>query len=387
MNNPFDIKTADGFDLSHGFLPNEDPTQQLPKSLDDWELAAAQLPKWLMSSDFRTLILDLSAFDIKALNTAADYERAMLILSYIGHAYVWCHGTPVDRLPAKIAQPWCAVADRIKRPPILSYASYALYNWRRIDKNEPIAIDNIVLSQNFLGGADEEWFILIHIDIEAKAIPALQAILPAIATAKKNDLRALTEQLEITAQSLTAMCNTLDRMPEYCDPYIYFNRVRPYIHGWKANPALPNGLVYEGVGNEQPTFLKGETGAQSTIVPSLDALLGIVHPDNPLKQHLEEMDQYMPPTHRDFLNHVRAHSVVRNVVLANKSNSTLKETYNQCVELIGRFRKTHIGYAAQYIQKQHQQTSSNPNAVGTGGTPFMKYLQSHLLETSEHLIL
>ena len=33
-------------------------------------------------------------------------------------------------------------------------------------------------------------------------------------------------------------------MPERCDPYIYFHRVRPYIHGWKDNPALGAGLIY-----------------------------------------------------------------------------------------------------------------------------------------------
>jgi indoleamine 2,3-dioxygenase len=41
---------------------------------------------------------------------------------------------------------------------------------------------------------------------------------------------------------------TLGRMPERCDPYIYYRRVRPYIHGWKGNPALPEGLIYEGKG-------------------------------------------------------------------------------------------------------------------------------------------
>lgn len=386
MKNPFDIKKLDGFDLSHGFLPNQDPTQQLPHSLHDFESTAAQLPKLLMSSDFRKLILELPNFDLNALTTGADYERAMLILSYIGHAYVWCHAAPVDRLPAKIAQPWCAVAKHIGRPPILSYASYALYNWKRLDPKKPIAIDNIVLSQNFLGGADEEWFILIHIDIEAKAIPAIQAILPAIESAKTNQIDVLISQLQTIADSLTKMCDTLDRMPEYCDPYIYFNRVRPYIHGWKANPALPNGLVYEGVGNEKPLFLKGETGAQSTIIPALDALFGIQHPDNPLKQHLDEMDEYMPPMHRGFLNHVRGNSTVRNTVLTHNTNNALKEIYNYCIELMGRFRQTHVRYAAQYIQKQHQQSTSNPNAVGTGGTPFMKYLQSHLQETADHLI-
>ncbi len=44
------------------------------------------------------------------------------------------------------------------------------------------------------------------------------------------------------------MLETLRRMPEFCDPYVYFHRVRPYIHGWKDNPAVPDGVVHEGVG-------------------------------------------------------------------------------------------------------------------------------------------
>lgn len=51
------------------------------------------------------------------------------------------------------------------RPPVLSYASYALDNWVRIRENLPVEIGNIIISQNFLGGLDEDWFILIHIDI------------------------------------------------------------------------------------------------------------------------------------------------------------------------------------------------------------------------------
>jgi len=38
------------------------------------------------------------------------------------------------------------------------------------------------------------------------------------------------------------MYATLKRMPERCDPYIYFHRVRPYIHGWKNHPDLPAGV-------------------------------------------------------------------------------------------------------------------------------------------------
>lgn len=47
--------------------------------------------------------------------------------------------------------------------------------------------------------------------------------------------------------------------------------------GWRNNPALPEGLVYQGLWGNEPQQLYGETGAQSTIVPAFDAVLGIKH--------------------------------------------------------------------------------------------------------------
>ncbi len=132
--------------------------------------------------------------------------------------------------------------------------------------------------------------------------------------------------------TLRAMQATLSRMGEKCDPYIYYHRqankqvlqwllavvrcnelirllpvppfrVRLPMSGWRSNPALPKviksshssllsssyplrsiflrtqGLIYEGVSDE-PVQLYGETGAQSSIVPSLDAALGIRHEEN-----------------------------------------------------------------------------------------------------------
>jgi len=55
--------------------------------------------------------------------------------------------------------------------------------------------------------------------------------------------------------------------------------------------------------------------------------------------------------------------------------------YCACVELLAQFREIHIGYADSYIHRQPQAHASNPTAVGTGGTPFMAYLQKHLDET------
>jgi len=133
----------------------------------------------------------------------------------------------------------------------------------------PIECGNIALLQCFLGGQDEEWFILIHIDIEKKAGKALKAIEDAQAATANRDADALESALENLRSSLSAMYQVLCRMPEKCDPYIYFHRVRPYIFGWRNNPSLPDGVVYEGVDEYKGVGQKfrGETGAQSAYNP------------------------------------------------------------------------------------------------------------------------
>ena len=352
----------------NGFLPTPDPLQQLPAGFEPWGEVARDLPKLLVSDKLRPTLERLPHREITGLNEA-ELNRAMLLLSYFGHAYVWGNPPPPKSLPASVAVPWYEVAKRLGRPPVLSYASYALYNWRRIDSTGPIALGNIALLQNFLGGVDEEWFILVHVDIEAKAAPAIAALntnnpLPSIAVA------------------LQQMNATMLRMPEHCDPYIYYNRVRPYIHGWKNQPALPDGLIYEGVAAYagQPQQFRGETGAQSSIVPALDAALGIQHKPDVLSEYLQEMRDYMPPAHRAFIAGIKP---IRDHVLAHPE---LRDAYNTCVSELERFRAKHFEYAARYIHQQAQHDAANPTEVGTGGTPFMPYLGKHLSETGEHLI-
>ena len=247
-----------------------------------------------------------------ALDGDRERRRAMVLLSYLGHAYVWGESEPVAALPRQLAVPWAAVADALGRPPVLSYASYALDNWRRLDREGAIALGNIALLQNFLGGIDEEWFMLVHVEIETAAAPGLQALLGAAAAAAAGDLDALEAQLAMLAASLGRMHATLSRMPERCDPYIYFHRVRPYIHGWRDHPALPDGVVYGGVDafGGEPQRFRGETGAQSSIVPAIDATLGVAHGENILAAYLREMRDYMPPAHRRFVAHLEEASRV-----------------------------------------------------------------------------
>ena len=384
-----------------GFLPEPDPECALPGPLALWQELASELPKRLAAQRVRAALRTLPRFDLAALRSPADERAAMRALSFLGHAFVWEGGVPDPVLPPLLAAPWCAIARRLGRPPVLSYASYALDNWRRFDPQGPLRVENLAILQNFLGGQDEDWFILIHVEIEALAARALRAAPAAREASDHHDAAALSARLEEVASALEAMLATLRRMPERCDPYVYFTRVRPFIHGWKNHPALPRGVSYEGVAeHEGPQRLRGETGAQSTIVPVLDALLGVAHAPDPLREYLDEMRGYMPPRHRAFLERVErgsklraashgraeASSGVRGAVRElGASRPELAEAYDACLHWLEAFRTLHLDYAARYIHAQAG-GGANPSDVGTGGTPFMKYLAKHRDETAAHRV-
>lgn len=370
-------------DPARGFLPPIDPLRQLPLSFAPWEEAAADLPKLLATEQVQPVLDRLPILDPSPLR-GSGLERAMMLLSFLGHGYVWGRWremTPA-RIPSSIAIPWYQIAQKLGRPPILSYASYALHNWRRIDPTRPIELGNVALLQNFLGGIDEEWFVAIHIAIEAVAPPALVAIGRAQEAVASDDPTVLETSLQTIRGSLDAMYQILLRMPENCDPYIYYNRVRPYIHGFSEHPVVYDGAdAYRG----EPQRFFGETGAQSTIIPAFDAALGIVHSPDELRVYLAKMRDYMPVGHRAFLEAVENGPSIRAYVQGGSgSTAPLRDAYDACVELIHRFRAKHLEYAAFYIQKQSQHGPYNSTAYGTGGTPFMKYLKKHRDETGQH---
>jgi len=376
-------KIADfGITEEFGYLPAHAPALALSAGNEEWDQFGRDIPKLLMGTNFRSRVKALPEFNINKLNGEAEIQRAMLVLSYIGQSYQWSENSPATVMPANLAIPWHQVGKLVGRPPILSYQSYASDNWRRFDTAGPIACGNIGLLQCFLGGQDEEWFILIHIEIEKKAGKALKAIEDAQSAVSKDDADLLEVALDNLRSALAAMYEVLGRMPERCDPYIYFHRVRPYIFGWRNNPSLPDGVIYEGVDEYQGVGQKfrGETGAQSAIIPAMDAVLGIDHERDELREYLMEMRMYMPPRHVAFIEAVEAGPSVRNFVTRAK-RATLTTVFNDCVELVANFRAMHLEYAGTYIHAQAQATPGNPSAVGTGGTPFMTYLRKHRDET------
>ena len=361
--------------LESGFLPNKISTL-LSNEFDDVEHIAKNLPKILANNQIESEVLNLETEKNISNLSIDELERAMLLYSYIGHGYIW-GGTSIEKvIPKNISKTWYKISQKLDRPPILSYASYALNNWKLQDVNKPFDLENIRILQNFLGGMDEDWFIMIHIAIEHEA----KEILNNLKTyyLDKNEDQSYLENALVSIKKINQIMN---RMPEKCDPFIYYNRVRPYIFGWKNNPATPNGVIYEGVEEYggTPQLFRGETGAQSSIVPALDALLGVTHSNDPLKEYLDEMRLYMPKEHRNLLNDLDQWSENNRSKSIREDSSVVLS--DEIIKEVHAFRNKHLEYARIYIHEQSLSNQNNSNVVGTGGTPFMKYLDKHLQET------
>ncbi|MCK9896352.1 indoleamine 2,3-dioxygenase [Frankia sp. AgB32] len=371
-----------------GFLPSADPLERLPAGFECWEELAADLPKVVCAGRIHSAIAALPELSPTDLADGPELDRAMLLLSYFGHTYVFGDDEPRSTIPANLARPWYQVAARLGRPPVLSYASHSLVNWRRFDRGLPIELGNIARLENIVGGMDDDWFVLVHVAIESAAGAGVAAAVQAQDAAEHDDLEGLAKHLDALGDVMERMLGTLRRMPEHCDPYIYYNRVRRYIFGWLDNPALPNGVLYEGVKEyaDRPQKFRGETGAQSSVIPAFDAVLGLDYSGDVLGKHMVELRAYMPPRHRVFVEALEERFSVRDYVARNADHKILVAAYNRDVQLTGDFRRQHLEYAGTYIRGQVQTSGANPVQVGTGGTPFMKYLSQHVLDTDRYLI-
>ena len=379
----------------HGFISSEQPLRCLNDKNQDEQILedlACSIPKLLLTNKIRKQIDELpDSFFSHDLSKYSEEELRLLNVqfSFLAHAYVWGDLVPSKILCKAIAKPWSNISKMLGRPPILSYASYCLDNWHKINQDEGVNLDNVALNYNFLGGIDEDWFVTIHVCIEHAANKAIQSASNIALKTETSDCdeEVLLDELTSIKEAMLEVNHIFRKMPEKCDPYIYYHRVRPYIFGWKNNPALPDGLIYESCFDEKPQLFRGETGAQSSIVPTLDALLNVEHERDELREYLDEMKSYMPPSHRELIKFIEDTSKVKQQVSSNKM---LMELYDDCCQEISIFRSQHLRYAADYIHNQSTKStlfgSGGSKVRGTGGTPFMKYLKKHRDETDSSKI-
>ncbi len=349
-----------------GFLPAEDPQTAFPDGSEFaiLETIGRDLPSWLHDPGFRRHARALSIPLWPEHRTGPAELPALrlyyLRLGFLASGYINQVGEePAHVLPHNIAAPLCQVGRILGRPPILSYDGYALYNWKRFRRAEPIALGNIDTIQNFVHLYDEHWFILVHVEIEAIAARILDAMARVQATAPALDAGVLDEALRDIEAALRAQIGVLGRISEKMDPALYYRTFRPYIR-------MFDNVVYEGM-DQAPIDFRGETGAQSSILPTLIAFLKIPHQATLLTEHLADLRNYMPPEHRAIIELAEAMPPIRAVAG--------KGAYNAVLDALAEFRELHFRWAQEYINRW----TDDPR--GTGGTPYMRWLKQLIDET------
>ncbi|TPX56426.1 hypothetical protein SpCBS45565_g08416 [Spizellomyces sp. 'palustris'] len=244
------IPALEDYDIHplHGFLPADPPPlQRLPEYFEPWEKILDDLSPLLVAGALRKAVKQLPVLATDVLSTKREWQRAYLVLSFIGQGYVWGKNEDVvEVLPVALARPWYDVAQYLGLKPVITYAAVELYNYRLLDTNGPWDLSNFAVMNTFTG-PDEAWFYLISIATESAGAPALPAIVACLHAVVKQDLPALVANLKIIAEAVEDITKIMVRMYEKNDPHIFYHRVRPYLAGWEHSSELPDGLFYEGV--------------------------------------------------------------------------------------------------------------------------------------------
>lgn len=359
-------------DPVHGFVAGEEPLAALPPAFAAWDRLAADMPALIRSGRLRGVLAELPVLDPAALPDHPSRERAMLILTIAANAHVHGGPEPARHLPAGVAVPLCALAEQLDRVPIVTHVSMVLNNWRRLDPSAPLTADNAETRVDFLGGVDERWFFIATLGIELAGAPALPVLARLHDHLRNDDDAALAIDLAAVLKAVDAMRAAFGRMGEWCAPWVFYHRVRPFLASWPEP-----GIVYEGVWDEPRMYLGG-SAAQSTLIQAFDAALGIRHDRPETAGFLTEMRRYMAAPHRAFLAALDAepdlHAHVRAV--AGRSPEVAR-AYDACVKALSDLRREHMAMAARYISAQAPRDSG----IGTGGTEFVTFLRAAREET------
>ena len=256
-------------------------------------------------------------------------------------------------------------------------------------------LENLSTLLTFTGSLDESWFYLVSVAIEARGAPLLSLGLNAIAAARINDSRTVTESLHTVAETLDEMGTLLTRMYENCDPHVFFHRIRPFLAGGKnmAEAGLPNGVLYDtGSGHDQYRQYGGGSNAQSSLIQFCDLILGVEHRPTgerrndsssseqegtappPRHNFIHEMRSYMPGPHRHFLEHVSTIANIHEYVAAHTSDRALCIAYDACLAMLRSLRDKHIQIVSRYIIVKSRESRSHSRSLSPREAPKMQNL-------------
>ncbi len=369
------------YDISEerGFLCDQ-PPPPLGDYFAAWEGVFSSLPTFIQSKILREKVDSLPELDFSdcTLNSNQEWQRAYIILSFLGQGYMWMDGEEglPSMVPKKLAVPWVAVSDYLGRKPVITYAAVVLCNYGLLNPAGPVELDNLYTLQTFTGTSDESWFFKVHMAAEMAAVPGLKAIASVFQHMENGDHEAISKCIEDVSSSLRRMKDTTAKMDKNCDPKTFFVKLRPFY-------AFPDkGIIYEGV-DTTPRKYHGASAAQTSSVYAFDMFLGTQHSGKEQADFVMAMRNYMPRGHRKFLENLEKMPSVREYS-KNSGNVKLISCYNEAVRSLIEFRDDHIILVTRYILNQ-KKYSKNPTLddKGTAGAPLVIFLKQVRSDTEK----
>ena len=277
------------------------------------------------------------------------------------------YGPGRDVLPEYISRPLHIVSEKIGCRPFMEYnQSYALYNWKLRNTEKPPTYDNVKLIRRLEGGASEDGFIRVHIDMVAESYHLVSGVSEILY--RRNMHGGLTE---ITT-SMNTILDKFHKMWSRSRPRDY-GAFRSFIFGTKNQDMIfPNGGIrYLGVGADD-TYVpyRGESGANDSMIPLLDNLVQLSYPQNELTNALQDFRSYRPHEHITYLDDVAKKS--KSMGLRHMMLSKEPKLYHTLLSQIASFRKLHWDLTRKYIIEEVEYPTA------TGGTPITRWLPNQL---------
>ncbi|KAK3900648.1 hypothetical protein C8A05DRAFT_17065 [Staphylotrichum tortipilum] len=421
-NNPTPSTTLEDYTVSsNGFLPEHLPLERLPDPYyTPWESLTESLPVALAKQTLRDSVHCLPVLSTDRLSTEPEWRRACVVLGFLTHAYIWGGDKAAEILPPQLTLPLLSVSSRLGLPPVATYASLNLWNFRTTlggNLTDPAALHALL---TFTGTVSESWFYTLSVALEARAAHLPGMILSGF-TALCSPLATLTtlqETLTEIAHTLASLTALQDRMHDHCDPHVFYHRIRPFLAGsWNMGAAgLERGVFYDegpAMGECQWRRLRGGSNGQSALIGLLDWVLGVEHAPGAAGEgdYHREVKEYMPEGHRRFLADLEEaypcglRKMVGELVMADGGSpavAAVKEAFDAAVAALGAFRNRHLQMVTRYIiipsrqpggagQGVNLATASSARATsggggreeltGTGGTALLPFLKQSRDET------
>lgn len=367
--------------LDHGFLPTDAYVRELPEPYAAWHVLASSLPSLIAEGNLASAVNQLELLDTDGLPDT-NLEAAKLALAFITQAYVWepdfsNTGQPNTLVPASLAVPLVEVSRRLGEPAIFNYADHTLRNWAPKIESHGFNLESLDTVYSFTDRPDEKYFVLVHVVYEALGPDVVKSVEAAIDASEKEDVLSLRASLSTIGELLGDMRDRFLDVRRSVSPDVFRDYIRVFLKGWKN---ILN-VRYDGCDIDAKE-LRGETGAESALLPLIDIALESIPQSNQSSSFrrpeyrlacniYREFADYRPRLHRQYLSYIGDKTRIRSAVLGSR-DSTITDLYNDVLNGIAMLRKAHLDTIHEYIQGE----VSRADEYGTGGSFYEKYLEA-----------